>query len=461
MLDISLWSVLIGFIVFLFIVGGIIAIFLRRVVPTNMVHIVQSSKRTTPYGRGKQSGNTYYEFPSWVPMIGVSVTEFPESIFQIPLDGYEAYDSARLPFMVDVASFFRVDNAETAAQRVSSFIELREQLKSVVQGAIRRILATNTLEQIMEARAELGKQFTDEVQSQIKEWGVIPVKMIEFMDIRDTPNSKVIANIMEKEKSRIEMESRIKVAQNHQEAQLKEIDAQRTVDVQKQEADQLVGLRTAEKVKTVGIAEQQANQDIQDQVKVTTEKQMAVKQVEHVKSADIAKQVAEVEAEQNRNVAVIKADQDKQVKVVTAEAEKTSKQTIADGDLYAATKKADGNRAIGFADADAEKAMLMAPVDAQITLAKEIGENEGYQQYLITIKQVEAGQVVGIEMAKAMQGADLKVISNAGDPQQGIAKIGDLFTTGGGTSLTGMLAALAQTEEGKAIVNRLAGGNKE
>jgi flotillin len=57
----------------------------------------------------------------------------------------------------------------------------------------------------------------------------------------------------------------------------------------------------------------------------------------------------------------------------------------------------------------------MAPVDTQITLVKEIGENDGYQTYLITVKQVEASQAVGIELAKAMGNADIEIIANSGD----------------------------------------------
>jgi hypothetical protein len=84
----------------------IIAAALRRVVPTNMVHIVQSSKKTTPYGRDKPAGNTYYQFPEWIPRFGVSVSKFPESNFQVNLADYEAYDQKRLPFVVSVTAFF-------------------------------------------------------------------------------------------------------------------------------------------------------------------------------------------------------------------------------------------------------------------------------------------------------------------------------------------------------------------
>lgn len=432
------------------------ALYFRRIVPTNMVHIVQSAKRTTAYGKDKPAGNSYFEWPSFIPFIGVSVTTFPESIFQVSLQNYPAYDSARLPFEVDVAAFFKVQDAAMVAQRVASFSELTSQLHQVIQGAVRRILSTNTLEDIMEARSSLANQFTTEVSNDIREWGVLPVKNIEFMDLRDVSGSAVISNIMSKEKSRIEMESRIQVAQNKKSAELVEIDASRTVEVQKQDAAQQIGIRSAEKDKAVGIAKEYAQQDILEQAKTTADKELAVAKVTTVKQAEIDKEAAAIKAEQDKQVAEIKAAQDKTVKITEAEASKGSIVLVAEGKLTEAKNVAEGTRLKGIAEADAEKAKLMAPVDAQITLAKEIGENQSYQTYLVTLKQVDANRDVGIEMARAIQGADLKVISNAGDIQSGVGKIGDLFTTAGGTKLSGMLAALAQTEEGKALVDGLA-----
>lgn len=434
----------------------VLAVLLRRVVPTNMVHIVQTTRNSIPYGRGKDAGNTYYAFPSWVPKFGITVTEFPESIFQIPLAAYEAYDQARLPFVVDVTAFFRINKAEVAAQRVATFKELQNDLRAVLQGAVRRVLATNSLEDIMQSRSELGEQFTKEVQEQIAEWGVLPVKTIEFMDLRDAGGSQVISNVMAKEKSRIEKESRVAVADNHRLAELAEIDARRTVDVQRQDAEQQVGLRTAEKDREVGIAREQTQQEVKTAAKVTAERDMEVKRVQDVRTAEIQREVAQVEAERDKAVAVVNAQAAKEVQVVGAEAEKEATATRAEGELQAALKDAEGIKARGAAAAAAEQAMLLAPVEAQIKLATEIGSNPAYQQYLVTIRQVEAGQVVGVEMAKAMQHAEMKVIANGGDVQQGIGKLGDMFTPAGGTKLSGMLAALGQTNEGKRIIDAVA-----
>lgn len=436
----------------LYILGGIalaaligvvffFAVIFRRVVPTNMVHIVQSSKKTVSYGRGRDAGNTYYEIPSFVPVFGVTVTTFPESVFDLNLRDYDAYDVDRLPFLVDVRAFFRISDSQIAAQRVSNFNELQGQLSGVLQGAVRSVLAQYTLDHIMSDRATLGKEFSSVVDEGLKEWGVSTVKTIEFMDIRDAKDSQVIHNIMAKKKSFIEMESRIEVANNKQAAESKEIEAQRQIALSKAEAEQQVGIRNAERDKTVGIANERSNQEVQAEAKLTTERQMEVQKVAQVKQAEI-----------ERDVAVVKAEADKNVAVVEATAEKEATVQIAEGKLEATKKDAEGVAALGQAKAEAESAMLLAPVNAQITLANEIGANEGYQSYLIEIRKVEATENVGKEMAGAMKQADLKVIANSGSVQSGIGGLADVFSPAGGTSIAGMLEALSQTDQGKALV---------
>ena len=54
---------------------------LRRVVPTNQVHIVQRAKQTISYGKDTENGNTYYEFPSWIPILGITKVVLPVSVF--------------------------------------------------------------------------------------------------------------------------------------------------------------------------------------------------------------------------------------------------------------------------------------------------------------------------------------------------------------------------------------------
>lgn len=441
-----------------------VAMFLRRVVPTNMVHIVQAGKKTTSYGRGRPSGNVYYEWPTWFPLIGITVTRMPESVFQVSLLDYEAYDSARLPFVVDVTAFFRISDSDTAAQRVASFQELEHQLHQVVQGAVRRVLATNTLEETMHQRSTLGEAFTKEVSHGATEWGVQTVKMIEFMDLRDSKSqqSRVIHNIMAKDQARIDQESRVKVAEHGRTAQLAEIDARREVDVQKEQAEQLVGIRKAQREQEVGIANEMSRQVVQEQAKVTKEKEMMVLSVNVIRQAEIGKQQAEIVAEQNRNVAVVQAEQQKQVATVQAEGEKSATQTRAEGMLFASLKDADGITAKGIAEGAADTARLVAPVDAQIKLAEKIAELTSYQKYLIDNRKIEAEQAVGTAMASAFAKADIKIVGGGGGNLTGAAKgIMGLFTPDGGLNISGMLTAIASTEEGRAVIEKFTGSKPD
>ena len=422
---------------------------LRRVVSTNEVHIIQSASKTVSYGKDQVDGNTYYEWPAWIPIIGIQVIKLPVSVFSLRLKDYEAYDSGRLPFVLDLEAFFRIENSNISAQRVFSFQELNQQLTSILQGAARTILASKTIEEIMQGRSEFGDAFTKEVNEQLKAWGVTTVKNIELMDIRDSRESQVIQNIMDKKKSEIEKESRIVVAANKKAAQNAEIDAQREVEINKQLAQQQVGIKTADKDKAVGIANEKAQQDIKEQQKITTEKQMEVARVENVKAAEIAK-----------DVNIVQAEERKQTDVIQAEGQKQKTTLIAEGNLEAQKREAEGLLVNGQAKAEAEKLLQLAPVEAQIVLAKEIGENQSYQQYLITIRQVEASQAIGVEQARALDKADIKVIANSGTVTGGITSLGELFTSQGGSNVGAALEGLAQSEIGKQLLDKFVSTKK-
>jgi flotillin len=429
----------------------------RVVVSTNDVHIVQSVKKTTSYGKDQPTGNVYYRWPSWWPVIGVKTIKLPVSVFDVSLEGYAAYDKGRVPFVIDVMAFFRITETNMAAQRVHSYEELIDQLKGILQGACRAILASSEIEEILEGRGKFGEMFTKEVDHNLEAWGVQTVKVIELMDIRDASNSHVIENIMAKKKSLIERESRVQVAENIRAAQEAEIVAKREVELAAQQAAQQVGQRTAEKDKQVGIAQEQAKQEIKAQAKITAEREMAVVQVNQVRQAEIVRQVQVVQADQEKQTTVIQAEGVRQVDIVKAEGTKQQTILVAEGDLEQAKLHAQGVEVEGKAKGAAEQAVLMAPVNSQIVLAKEIGQNQGYQTYLVSIRTVEKDQAVGIEQAKALAEADIKVIANTGEVVSGVKNVMDLFTSKGGTQMAAMAEAFVQSPTGAALLKRLNG----
>ena len=457
---------------------------LRIVVPTSQVHVVQKAGETLLYGKAAQSetnkvGNAYYSFPSWIPVLGVNVTVLDTGIFDRDLKDYEAYDKDRLPFMVDVKTFFRIKDFGVASVRVVDMKELKEQLDGIVQGAVRSLLAKEDLESIMSERNKYGKQFTEEVAPQLEQWGVETVKNIELMDIRDSRDSKVIQNIMAKKKSQIEMESRTTVAKNSKEASQAEIEANKEVALKQQDAEREVGLRKAQVAQEVGIADEKQKQEVQAQAKVTAEKEMEVQRVREVQAAEIEKQAETVNAEKekaiievNAKAAVTKAEADKNVRILNAEAEQqqvilhaeANKQQIelkADADLKVAKNEAVGIEAKGKAQAQATELAKKASVQDQVTLAEKVGENKPYQEFLVAQKQIEVqGDVmkaVGIAQAQNLGNAEIKMFVNSGSVPEGIGKATSIFNPDNALNIASMLEAFKSTPMGAEITDKILG----
>ena len=446
---------------------------LRRIVPTNEVHIVQRNQQTLSYGKDTMNGNVYYQIPAWIPKYGVVVSKLPSTIIDVTLDRYEAYDKDRLPFVVDIKAFFRISDFATAASRVFTVAELKDQLTSIVQGAARSILAKEYLEDIMSKRSEYGEEFTKEVSSQLKEWGVVAVKNIELMDIKDSHDEEVIANIMMKKKSAIEMERRTEVAKNLKLAQESEILAKQEIELKQQDANRVVGLRQAQVQQEVGIANEQQLQQVQAQAKITAEKEMEVKQVREVRAAEISKQAATVKAEEERSVievnaqaVVTKADPDKKVAILNAQAlqekvkleadaDKTRIELKADADLKVAKNAAQGIDAKGKAEANARELMEKAQVAGQIELSAKIGENKEYQDFVVRQRQVEAMEAIGVEQAKNLANAQIKIFANAGSVADGVSSAGKVLNPKTGLDLSSMLESFASTPVGEKITEKL------
>lgn len=457
---------------------------LRVVVKTSQVHVVQRAGETISYGKAAQTdtnktGNVYYAFPSWLPVIGVTVTILETGIFDRDLKDYDAYDKDRLPFKVDVKTFFRIKDFDAASVRVSSMHELQEQLDGIVQGAVRSLLAKEDLESIMSERNKYGKQFTEEVAPQLREWGVETVKNIELMDIRDSQGSNVIQNIMAKKKSQIEMESRTTVAENDKKANQAEIESKQEIALAQQDAERKVGLRKAEVSQEVGIANEKQKQQVQEQAKITADKEMEVRRVQEVKAAEIAKQAAEIDANKNKEVVTInaeanvaKTEADKRVTILNAEAQKqqtmlnaeAQKQQItlkAEADLVTATNEAKGIEAKGKAQAQATELAKKASVQDQVTLAKEVGENKPYQEFLIAQKQIEVqGNVmkeVGVAQAQNLGNADIKMFVNSGSVPEGVGKAAGIFNPDTAMNVASMLETFKSTPMGADIIDKILG----
>jgi len=184
---------------------------------------------------------------------------------------------------------------------------------------------------------------------------------------------------------------------------------------------------------------------------------MEVVKINEIKQAEINKEKAIIEAQKQKEQTEIASLADKFRIETEATAELEAKKKYAIGTKTIGEAEAEVIKAKGVSEAESRKAMELAGVTAQTTLAKEIGENKSYQDYLIRVKEVEVSQVVGVaqyeSLAKALEKADLKLLVNSGDVQSGIGKLSDIFTSKGGSQLNGLMESLKQTPEGKNILS--------
>lgn len=449
-----------------------LSVCLRKVVPTNMTHTVQYRKKTIPYGSNTSNGNVYYKWPSWIPFLGVSVTTFSDSIFDITLDEFKAFDEKRVPFVVTVKAFFQVSDSETVVKRTSSQHELIDQLNSILQGAVRRILSNMCLEDILSARKVLADQFTEEVTEQVKAWGVIPIKAIEFMDITDAPGSKVIATITEKERSRIQAESEIAIADNTFTSQTRVIEVERATELLRQTANKEVSLNKVNVQREVDLAQETTLQEVAVAKVITTQRNNEVDRTTQVGKAQNEKERAIIEQDKVSAITIAEAKAQNEISVASAEASASRRKIDNAAEVEVITSMATANkdaelqraasiREVGIAQATAERARLEAPVQADIMLAEKIATLPAYQSYLVGKQAIDAQREVGIAHANALVNAEIKLVVNTGDISKGLSGISKVISPDTGSNAAGFLENLANSDIGKSLLNSFMSNKEE
>ncbi len=407
----------------------VLAALWRVVVSPDKVHVVQRRKKTIVYGKGTSTGNVYYKIPSWIPFWGVDYKLMPVSIFKIPLEGYRAYDSKKAPFKVDVTAFFQInaEDSAQAAQRVSNFQDLVNELLEVLRGAVRKILASNEIDKIMTERSILGQSFLTEVRSQVSAWGV-NVLNIEFMDISDDDggDEAIITAIMKKHSSYIQRKSDEEVAINEKEAKVVQINAKKEADIEEIMALEVTEKRDAERKQAVGVADEKANQSIQEEKRSTAEREMAVLQVMEVEAKKIEAFARVEEAEGVKLANIREAEGEREAQALEGKGFGEKAAAIGEGEAKAIRDK-------GLAEAEAKEKLADALSRFQ---------EEGLFA-LLGEKFIEKDKDVGIAVAKAYQDADLKVIQTGNSKPKDLLDV--LTSADSGAKIGGMMEGLKQT----------------
>lgn len=455
------WGALIPIVV---VVGIIVVILinLRRVVPTNEAHIVQRKRKSDVHWKWFKWWNVYISWPSWVPVFWVEVQRLPLSIFTLQLNEYRAYDSWKVPFIVDITAFFVIKDPEIASQKIFNIGELRNQLNEILKWVVRKTLASKDIIEIMESRVEIKDEFYSEVFSRVKDWWV-DLKNVEFMDIRDPDDgsSAVIDNIMNKKKSQIEADSQIEVRENHKRATIEkenkdsearararearsradivESDSLRLSDLKRIENEKITQDLELDKNRELSMKKEEVKQNVYEAAKVTREKELAIKQLEEEKQAEINKNIEIIKARELSEKAII--DAEARAKTIEMDAEARKRQV----ELNAEAEKS-RIESIWLAEAKKVDYMWSAEAKAKAEMANSLNAFSAHAiAYMIKELEVQLAEKVDLEKAKALSRADIKVISTGENGWRWVENFMELFSANGWAQIGAMIENFKNT----------------
>jgi flotillin len=421
---------------------------LRRIVPVKYADVVTRKGRVEIYsadesvtGTGKPN-TVYYEFPSWIPYIGLIVKRMPLTIIQIPIDDYKTFAKGNARFVVDASVYCRINDVLEAAQKfpgndLDDFIKGIEQ---IVVSSIRKTTATFAIEDVILKRSEIALDVFQDIKEDVAKWGVelTNVAIVDIRDPKEANSTTVIHDISAKKEAEINSLSRQEIANKHREAEVVEATARQASETRKIEADEIIARREQEKIQNVAVDQTAAS-----------EKQMEVKRVNTVR-------MAEIEAD----AAVKKADGEKRANIEIAEGKKLQLELEGQG-------KAAQTLAVGKAEADVIQAKKLAEAEG---LSKFADAQKKQQEFAQMIRVIEKDEKIGLALADALGKAEIKYFGS-GAPKSFM----ELFTPGGGLSLGGSIGTglevlkstnpegyssiMGMIETAAKGVNKLAGGD--
>lgn len=313
---------------------------------------------------------------------------------------------------------------------------IRTIVEQILEGKLRGIISTLTVEQINEDRASFEQRIEDDIRNELESMGLILISYTilkistqgGYLENRAKPQiaaAKSEADIAEAERKR---DTEIKTASAIREGQKAKLQAE--TEIAQSERDKALKLEVyrAEKDKAKAnadvayklqevennaiLAEQQA--ELAEKEALVVEKRLIA---EVKKPADARKYEVEVAAEAHKIESIKKAE---------AEAEAIRVRAIAEADAKKIQAQADAEaiRAKGLAEAEATKAKGIAEAEAKDKLAEAMAK---YGEAAIVEMIVNKLPEVMNEVSKPMGQIDkLTVIDNGG--AQGASKVSKIVT---------------------------------
>jgi flotillin len=286
------------------------------------------------------------------------------------------------------------DQIRLAAQRfLTQQADVEPFTQEVLAGALRSIVGSLTVEQIIRDRAAFAQRVADESETSLTGQGLI-LDTFQIQDVTD--DGSYLADLGRPEAARVGQAARIAEANARQAAEQATIAAEQEIAI----AQRTLALKQAEIKAETDAASAQANaagplaQADRDQAILTEQEKVAVRQAALTereletqvrKPADAARYKVEQEAEASRSAEIAAAEARKAATIAAAEAdaekarlsgeaEKAKRSALAEAEAIEGAKRGEAEKARRTAEADATRAEGDATAAATLAVGQAEAE---------------------------------------------------------------------------------------
>lgn len=439
----------------------ILAISWYRLVPPSEAHIVVRSRSkflvcTDKNVKEATGTNSYFKIPviTTVRILDITIKELKHSQL--------TWEKNLARFLANWSLKYHIQDPIVASSKYINDDELAEQLVSVIEAGVNAVCSKYDIQELRSKKKDMEKDIKDLLEENLNSWGVSLVNF-QLVDFQDTKDSRVITDLSLVRETEISSKTRQVNAEQIKLAEMKESEARQLSATRRIEAEEAIGKREQDKAKT--IAEQEKEAKI---------KAFEVISVETVKQAEIVKEQAIIQANQHKETTLIEANLQKEQAVIKKEQQRLE----GEGERLKTEEIAKGNaekikqEGFAFAQSEAKKIKDKGQAESEVIELKGLAEAKSKDELqkalnkfsntavsaMVAEAQVSASRDVGVEQAKALQQADIKIFNSGTAGQQGI-DIGQLLKGVEVVSPHGMQSILDRIATPNLLINNKSDNN--
>lgn len=308
---------------------------------------------------------------------------------------------------------------------------ISQMVEQILEGKLRGIVSTLTVEQINEDRAAFEKRIEDDIREELNFMGL---QLVSYSILRISTQGGYLENRAKPQIAQSKSDADIAEAERKRDTEIKTADATRIGEKAKLESQ--TAIAESERDKSIRVESYRAEQDrakadadvayklkeieneslVAEQQAALAKKNAVVVEEQLVaqvrKPADAKKYEAEVKAEADKIIAIKKAEADAEAIRIKAIADAEAKK-------IAAQAEAEAVRAMGTAEADSIRAKGLAEAESKDKLAEAMAK---YGEAAIVELVVARLPEIMTAVAKPMEQVDkITIIDNGGN--QGASKL--------------------------------------